>query len=475
MKRFHISYILLAGMTLTAASCNDFLDLSPVSQANEKQFYQNQNDAVTAMDAIYATLHDTYGPQSLPSYFGEMASDNAYCDETAGDFSAKIALANHQNITTSSPVVEEMWNLYYKSIFRINNLMSKIEDEDFTLKPQIEGECRFMRALYYFDMVRAWGDVPLVLKPVTVQEAYAMGRTPKAQVYEAIVADLQSAAQLLPAKGSKRFAGAATSDAANTLLGKVYLTMGDKANAATVLKKEYGKFQLESNYANLWSLNNKNGKESIFEVQYLGGTSNPYSKYWALFTPRDNRIITAWGMGVNQVEDDLWNAFEKGDPRRDLSIQNGYSDKSGNFVATKFFVKWRDDSAPTDGLTEAAGNNFIILRYADVLLMLTEATGDASYMNEVRHRAGLPGYGEAGYPSDKYPTVEAAVQHEEQVEFGGEFHRMFDLLRYGTAVSVLNASTKHTALTSESQLLLPIPQSVIDQNPDVITQNEAYK
>ena len=302
-----------------------------------------------------------------------------------------------------------------------------------------------------------------------------MGRTPKAQVYEAIVADLQSAAQLLPAKGSERFAGAATSDAANTLLGKVYLTMGDKANAATVLKKEYGKFQLESNYANLWSLNNKNGKESIFEVQYLGGTSNPYSKYWALFTPRDNRIITAWGMGVNQVEDDLWNAFEKGDPRRDLSIQNGYSDKSGNFVATKFFVKWRDDSAPTDGLTEAAGNNFIILRYADVLLMLTEATGDASYMNEVRHRAGLPGYGEAGYPSDKYPTVEAAVQHEEQVEFGGEFHRMFDLLRYGTAVSVLNASTKHTALSSESQLLLPIPQSVIDQNPDVITQNEAYK
>lgn len=471
-----INYIIVSGLIVLLSGCSDFLELSPKSKANENAFYKTESDFVTAMNSVYATLYTIYGPQSLPSYFGECASDNAWCNETAGDYTDKYQLTKHQNLTAANAIVLEFWNDYYESMFKINNVISKLQSAgEFAKKVQIEGECRFLRALYYFDMVRAWGDVPLILTPVTVSESYAVPRSPASVVYEAIITDLKFAASNLPAKSSERFKGAATSDAANVLLGKVYLTMGNKTAAAQVLQQEYGKFKLETDYANLWSLKNKNGVESIFEVQYLGGKANPYSKYWAIFTPLDNRIVTKWGMGGNQVTDDLYNAYEAQDPRRDASIQAGYKDASGTTIPAKFFIKWRDTAAEINGLTEAADNNFIILRYADVLLMLTEATGDAKYMNEVRTRAGLPAYGQAGYPA-KYTTLAAALQHEEQVEFAGEFHRMFDLLRHGTAMEVINNCTKeHGTITNANQLVLPIPQYVVDQNPTVIVQNEAYK
>ena len=470
-----LKYIIASLLALMLSGCNSFLELSPKSQVNENGYYKTEEDFTTSMHAVYATLHTIYGPQSLPSYFGECASDNAYCNETAGDYNDKYALTKHQNLTTANAIVLDFWNTYYKAMFKINNVLNKMEGSDFSTKKQIQGECRFIRALYYFDMVRAWGDIPLVLVPVTVAQSYGMARTPTADIYKAIIDDLEFAASNLPPKTSERFAGAATSDAANVLLGKVYLTMGNKEAAKTVLMKEYGKFSLETEYAKLWNPKNKNCRESIFEVQYLGGKSNPYSKYWAVFAPLDNRCVTAWGMGANQVTEDLYQAFEKGDPRREATVQNGYTNTNGDFIADKFFVKWRDNGAELDKLTEAANNNFIILRYADVLLMLTEATGEAKYMNEVRTRAGLPGYGDPNYPT-AYNTLEAALQHEEQVEFGGEFHRMFDLLRHGTAMTVINQCSKeHGKITNANQFLLPIPQYVVDQDPTVIRQNDAYK
>ena len=472
MKKIFLS--IFAALTLFS-SCNDFLDLTPVSQASDKAYYKTQKDFESAIIPVYACLYDLYGPQSLPSYFGELYSDNVYSDETAGDISAKMAFSNHLNLTAANSVVEGFWNDYYESLFKANNILDKLKSApDFATKTQIEGEAKFLRALFYFDMVRAWGDIPLILTPISTSEAYATPRTPKEKVYQQIIDDLKFCADNLPSKTNQRFVGAATSDAANTLLGKVYLTLGDKENAKTVLLKEYGKFSLEQNYSDLWSLSNKNGKESIFEIQYKGGKNNPYSKYWALFTPLDNRTITAWGMGVNQVANDLWDAFEQGDPRRDATIQHGYNASNGDFVDVKFCIKWRDTNAEVNGLTEAADNNFIVLRYADVLLMLTEATGDVKYLNEVRARAGLPLYGTAGYPTDKYPTVAAALQHECQVEFGCEFHRWFDLMRFGTAIDVMKNSSKRVSMTAD-QLILPIPQYIIDQNPNVITQNEGYK
>lgn len=471
MRNF--KYILASvALALSTTGCNSFLELNPISNANENGFYKTADDMETALVSAYATLYDIWGPEGLPSFYGELLSDNVYNDNTAGTVADYEAFDTHIGMTSANTLVEGYWETYYKSIFIINQLISKgtpLGEE----AAQYIAEAKFLRAMYYFDMVRAWGDVPLITSPVSVSESYGVARTPASEVYEQIISDLKEAASVLPSKSNERFTGAANSDAANTLLGKVYLTLGDKSTAKTYLDKVYGKFQLESDYADLWNLNNKNGKESIFEIQYATTTSSsqPYSKYWSMFTPLDNRIVTAWGAGENQVSDDLWNAYEANDPRRDLSIADGYETSSGEHVATRYCIKWKDTEASVNSLRELARNNFIVLRYADVLLMLSEATGDAKYLNEVRDRVGLPKYGTAGYPS-QYNTVAAAVQHERQVELGMEFHRWFDLQRLGTASEVIKNSSKHV---SNPIFTLPIPQKVIDQNPSVITQNAAYK
>lgn len=471
MKRF--LYIITVASTLLLAGCSDFLDRTPISNMNEKDFYKTESDFQIAIRSAYNSLYTLYGPDGLPSFFGELMSDNAYSDNTAGNVQDSESFENH-TMNPSNSIVTGYWNDYYKSLYIINNILVQSAGGNFSTKASLEGEAKFLRALLYFDMTRAWGDVPLVLTPLSVKEALQVGRTPQAKVYGQIVDDLKFASENLPDKKSERFAGAATSDAAYTLLGKVYLTMGDKASAKEVLLKEYGKFTLVP-YADLWDLKKKNGAESIFEIQYKGGKSNPYSKYWAMFTPLDNRIITVWGSGMNQVTDDLWNAYEPGDARRDLSIKNGYTTAQGDVVNVKYCIKWKDEKAELDGLREAADNNFIILRYADVLLMLTEATGDAKYLNEVRDRTGveLPHYGAAGYPA-QYNTVALACEHERQVEFAMEFHRWFDLIRTGRATTVIKNCSKSITI-QEKNLLLPIPLEVITQNPNVITQNEAYK
>jgi hypothetical protein len=466
-----IKYLVIISLVFALSGCSDFLDRSPISQANENDFYKTQEDFEIAMRSAYASLQTLYGPESAPSFFGELMSDDAYSNNNVGTVSDIEAFESHQNMLTTNTFVKQFWNNYYKSLFIVNNILSKLEGVDFSNKLQFEGEARFLRALYYFDLVRVWGDVPLVKTPLSPSEAYATGRSSQADVYAAIVEDLTFAAENLPAKSKERFAGAASSEAANTLLGKVYLTMGDKTNAAAALQKVYGKFSLMSNYADLWSLGHKNCAESIFEIQYKGGTTNPYSLYWAYFSPLENGILTAWGLGENQVTDDLWNAYEKGDVRRDASIQNGYLNADGDSVHVKFPIKWRDDNASVNsGSRETSDNNFIILRYADVLLMLSEATGDSKYLNEVRTRAGLPAYGTADYPSTKYNTLTSALEHENQVEFGCEFHRYFDLLRTGRT-SVMTTCSK---AISKPLTLLPIPQDVIDQNPNVIKQNSGY-
>lgn len=467
-----IKYIAALFFILVLVGCESFLDRTPISNANENNFYKTEKDFQIATTAAYNSLYELYGPESLPSFFGELMSDNAYSDNTAGNVKDFEAFDTHSGMDPNNILVLGYWNNYYEALFIINNILHKSRDSDFDSKYALHSELRFLRALYYFDMTRAWGDVPLVLTPLSVGESLKQARTPQDEVYNLIIEDLKFAAENLPVKSKERFVGAATEEAANTLLGKVYLTIGEKEEAAKVLKQVYGKFTLVP-YADLWDKAKKNGKESIFEIQYKGGKSNPYSSYWAMFTPLDNRIVTAWGGGMNQVSEDLWNAYELNDPRRDISIQNGYTTASGEYVDVKYAIKWKDEEAELNGLREAADNNFIILRYADVLLMLTEATGDPKYLNEVRDRVKLPLYGTADYPV-QYNTIALACEHERQVEFALEFHRWFDLIRTDRAITVIKNSFKNVTLIKD-QLLLPIPLDVINQNPTVITQNSAYR
>ncbi|MGE4586489.1 MAG: RagB/SusD family nutrient uptake outer membrane protein [Mangrovibacterium sp.] len=478
MKTLKYTTLLIALSVLVGSCAEDFLDLTPPSNANEEEFYRNEAEIQTAMVSAYSTLHTIYGSLNVMYFVGALSSDDAYTtDQGTG------AYEQFQNVQVRANNTEVLnaWQQFYTAITRINKVIETTEQLDSQNKNEYAAEMKFLRALYYFNMTQIWGSVPLVTETMSIDEAYAKGRATTDQLYAQIIEDLQFCIQHLDQKTDVRAVGVPAQGAAYALLGKVYLTMGDKAKAASSLMNIYGAYQLTPDYADLWDLNQKNGVESIFEIQYLGGAENAPSTYWALYSPNNNLgAITLQGGGHNQVTEDLWNAYEEGDPRRDISIQDGWMTNAGVFDPTRFPIKWVDHTKSYVGKREASDNNFIVLRYADVLLMLAEATGEAKYLNEVRARAGLQLYGTAAYPSDRYPTFDLAVEHERHVELAMEFHRFFDLKRTGRALEVLKASDKNKNglldNLTENNLVWPIPETVIDQNPDFWTpqQNPGY-
>lgn len=468
LKQFLVVCILGIAMT----GCGDsFLQLAPVSNPNAGNFFKTKADFDLASSAAYATLYTVYNPEGPVSYAGELMGDNVTILNISGNMADKWQFRDY-TLAPANTMVYQFWQDFYKSLYNINIVISKIEsaDVDAAYKDKIKGEMLFLRSLYYFQMVQIWGDLPLVTAPITAEESYGILRSPVSEVYAQIVKDLQFSASKLPL-ASAAGVGKISKGAAQSLLGKVYLTMGDKANAATTLKEvvNSGQYQLLPAYASLWSPTNKNTKESIFEIQYLGGSSTaPFSDYYLGFFPNSN-ALGFYGSGMNQVVDDVWNEYENGDSRRVASIDTGFTDAKGTFTKVKFPKKWQDKTAPIIGQRIAANNNFIVLRYADVLLLLTEATGDAQYLNLVRKRAGLPEYGTAAYPT-KYNTIELATEHERRVELAFEFQRWFDLKRTNRALTVLTAKGK---AVTQAKLLIPIPNVVRDQNSK-ITQNAGY-
>jgi len=465
--------ILVLSITVIAFSCKKtFLELTPISNANAENFYKTKADFDLAVNAAYNSLYTIYAPEGSVSYTSEQMSDNAIVYNISGIEADKWAFKDYA-LRPANTMVYQFWQEYYKALYNINIVLSKIEtaDLDAAYKDGVKAEMMFLRGLYYFDMVRIWGDVPLVLTPISGEESYSILRSPQADVYNQIIKDVQYAVDKLPVASKITVKGKASKGAAQTLLGEIYLTKGDKASAATALKEVYNssEYALLPTYASLWGPTVKNTKESVFEIQYLGGSSsNPYSRYYQIFFPNTN-IFSFYGGGMNQVTDDLWNEYEAGDVRRDLSIALGYQNGSV-FVSQKYPKKWTDPTAIIQGGTAIANNNFMVYRYADVLLMLAEATGDASYLNQVRARAGVPLYGTASYPSATYPTLDLAIEHERRVELALEFHRWFDLKRTGRAIPVLTAKGKSV---TQNKLVLPIPEIVRTQNP-AVAQNPSY-
>jgi len=463
----------LAAVFLLAGSygCKEsFLELAPVSNPNAENFYKTKADFDLAANAAYNTLYTVYHPQGPVSYAGELMADNVTIFNISGNQADKWQFRDY-SLAPANTMIYQFWQDFYKSLYNINIILSKLETAtvDADYKSKLQGEMLFLRSLYYYNMVQLWGDIPLVIKPLSAAESFEVLRSPAASVNAQIIKDLAESKSKLPA--TQTIAGRATKGAAQTLLGKVYLLTGDKTNAAKELKEVYDskQYSLLPSYASLWEVKNKNTKESIFEIQYLGGSAiNPYSNYYLEFFPNSN-ALGFYGAGMNQVVNDIWNEYEAGDTRKTASIDTGYVDAKGAFTAARFPKKWADKTAPLINQSIAADNNFIVMRYADLLLLLTEATGDITYLNEVRKRSNLPLYGSSTYPS-KYSTVALALEHERRMELAFEFHRWFDLKRTNRAVTVLSAKGKSI---NDAKLLLPIPNIVRDQNAK-ITQNQGY-
>jgi hypothetical protein len=362
---------------------------------------------------------------------------------------------------------------------------------DAALKNRILGEAKFLRALYYFDLVRLFGDVPLITTPVVAGDDLRQFRTDKAIVYDTLIQDLTDAMNLLPPKSAYTGAdiGRASKGSATGLLAKVYLTLGQYQKCADLCAQITALgYTLNPNYGDNFNPLTKNSNESLFEVQYSGVTTYSFwsdenqSSWVSTFTGPRNADFVGGGYGWDQPTEEFVDAYEPGDKRKDQTIlYEGCPDFDGKVYKSSYSVTGYNlrkflvpKSISPDYNTNPA--DFPVLRYADVLLMQAEALNELGQttqaeapLNKVRARAGL---GEVhGLNKDAFREK---VLHERRIELAFEGDRWFDLIRINQgqyALDFLHSIGKVNA--TAKNLLLPIPQKEIDANPN-LTQNPGY-
>jgi hypothetical protein len=505
MKKFTIFLMILA---MIAVSCKkDFLDKQPQGVLSTEGFYTNADNARQAVNACYEASRDAWSfVFTLPS-MGDIRSDDA---EKGGSNPAdffEMQLLKDGLITPSNYIVQAYWMNMYNGIYRCNIVTEKVPGiaMDLTLRNQYIGEAKFLRALYYFHLVRSYGGVPLITTILDPTD-YIQPRASAEAVWSQIEQDLKDASTLLPGVNAQAVSdrGRATSGAAKALLVKTY-SYEKKWTEAESLAREImdsGEYSLVQDYASQFTYTGEWDNESIFEINFA--TLPPYnvgSQYMEVQLPRAFKKVEVgttdttagqWsGWGFNCPTQNLVDEFEPGDSRLHASIIfNGDSLCTYNDATSgKNYIEIADNSqsptlmhnhksyVPTDLRPQAigqgggnAGVNIRILRYADVLLLYAEAAmengkdGDAkAALKDVRNRAGL-----SDYPTDpKYADLREAVYHERRVELALEHNRYFDLVRWGRASTLPGWDPVKGGL-------LPIPQIEIDVSQGALTQNPGY-
>lgn len=455
MKKKLIYILISAGIL---SSCGkEFTDLNPISQRNVNAFYKTSDDMVIAVNAAYKALQMNGAYNQSYWILNEMRSDNT--DGGADNTGLGADLNAIDNFNENAATAELITSSYldsYVGISRCNIVLSRIEEVpmDQNLKNRVKGEALFLRSLFYYNLAVNFGRIPLVLKEITVEEGKSYAQLPASEVYKQLVADLATAEGFLDVKYTGSNVGRATKGAAATLMGKIYLTMGDKASAVAPLRrvKTYG-YTLVPTYDKLWGIANKNNVESIFEVQYKGGGTNTGNAFTNAFSPL---MIQSTGAYKNRPTAEMQAAYEPNDKRFAISM----NPINGPLNAGRFILKYGTTTAYNEG---DADYNFVVLRYADALLMLAEALGEGTeaydLIYEVRFRAGLN-----RIDSSTPGTFAEKLLKERRVELAFENHRWPDLLRFGKAAEVMKAQGK------TPRLLFLIPQRELDIN-NTYTQN----
>lgn len=480
-----ISIFYMAGCTKT------FLDLNPISNLNSRGFYNNEGDFNNAINGAYSILRRQGVYNDNIQLVGELRSDNAEMGTTAGG-SSRDAYHNLSNfrLTVDNAISRDIWDHNYLGIVSANGILGKIDELDASaeFKQRIKGEAEFLRALFYFNLVRIFGDVPLITETLNnIEEAYVKEREDKAKVYGRIIEDLKDASETLPLQVPGQ-AGRATRGAALALLGKVYLTIHNYGEAKTALESVINlqQYQLAPNYASLWEAANKNSQESILDVQFtrstIAGTgSRFFERYSPYLYPHLSYYST--GGGFNIPTEDMINAYEPNDLRKEASLRESYVGPNGIEVTGllgRFCYKFHN--TPVQG--QGSNDNWPLIRYADVLLMYAEVLNEIGFqpggpaftnLNLIRSRAGLEdkSYGNANpdLTINNQEEFRDAILQERRVELAFEGHRWYDLVRTGKAISVL--SPKKGVEIKDHELVLPVPLTQIDINPR-IKQNPGY-
>ncbi|RFM27787.1 RagB/SusD family nutrient uptake outer membrane protein [Deminuibacter soli] len=473
-----------------------FLEMDPQSTLTAGTFFKTASDIKQAVNGCYIPLRD----MGRIDYwlFGEMRSDNTgfqFNKENRGLETQREFVDEFLTGATAESVLD-LWQRSYSGISNCNDVLGSIGGITMpdSAKNQYTGEVSFIRAFHYFTLVRQFGDVPLRLKSVnSPAESRSEGRAKTDMVYATIIADLKEASAKLPVKYGSTDAGRATRGAAETMLAEVYMTRKQFDSAATVLKDVITLgYSLQADYKSIFDPANKNNSESVFELQYSGILPELASSFMYTFAPyTSGSVVTGdvnTGMGVdngwNIPTQDMLDTYEAGDKRKDASLATGFTDATG-FVNIPYVKKYNwGFVAP--GRTNV---NFIVYRYADVLLMLAEClneTGQGAqalhYLNDVFGGASIRGRAAlAPITVTDQTQLREAIAHERRVELAFENHRWYDLVRTGKAVDVMNAhGVQEKQLKSfipaaafqvtANKLLLPVPQREVSidnlqQNP----------
>lgn len=466
MKKLKTLLLVLPVLILVVSCGEDFTILAPQSERNVENFYRTDIDFLTAINGAYAGLasNNAYGRNYMLLH--EMRSDNTSNGGGATGLAESLERITLFSELPSARELETTWATAYSTIARTNTILDRIGNASLdnpALGERIRGEALFIRSLVYYNLAVTFGNIPLQLKEVTSPNV-TITQVSAADVYAQIAGDLATAEGLLPQSYAGNNIGRVTRGAAATLLGLVHLTAGNNGQAAAALQRvvDSNQYNLVPNYADIWGVSNENNVESIFEIQYKSGGAGTGSGFTEYYSPD---LSISGGVGGGNVPQDVNSEtvtiFEDGD-------QRGMGGSFGLTAAENVYLKKFDTNQSNAFDSDA---NFIVFRYADVLLMLAEAVGEGtqgwSLINQVRQRAGL------AVAAETLPgTYSQILLLERRREFVGENKRWPDLKRFGVARTVMANFLSDVGKTEgDIRLLYPIPQRELDSAPGQLTQN----
>lgn len=509
MKINIINIIILSLLIFTA--CNDFLAVDPTEYIGEGSFYKNTEDINQAVLACYGGLQKCTNDEW---FLTELRSDNSrhYVGNSTNQISKNIYDLDKNRIATTHTENEAYWESVYHNIANCNIALKHLDVvTEENLKKQFEGEVLFIRSLHYFNLVRLYGPIFLLTKSPDIEEIKTMERSSVNLVYAQIEEDLKAAIDnRLPVEHSADNKGRADIWAAKSLLAKVYITLERWSEAKPLLediKDNSGYKLLKTSYSDVFSTSNEMNSEIIFAVRYKAGGYGLGSPFANNFAPANSFafVINSSGDGYNCPSYDLIQSYDPADKRKNVSLSETWENldkpEGERTIFTAYVKKYLSPvSAKYD-----AENDWPILRFADILLLLAETENELSgptttaidLLNETRQRAGLSKLTEDDVKDKNQFRKE--IEKERRFEFAFENQRFFDLIRTNRFISVMEAhyETEQTPNSSSGnltgcytdpgnagsymtnrklenwQLLLPIPLSVISGN-ELITQNPGY-
>ncbi|GGZ29256.1 membrane protein [Echinicola pacifica] len=503
MKTYKLNIIASAVALLSLGSCSDeFLEIKPKGTNLEANYYQNQQEAYNGLVAIYDVVGWTGNGFVTKQNSLNAASDDHYAGGGGPTDITALQVWSNYTLDPATGPQDELWRKGFSGIFRANVLLQKLPEVpmDETLKARYAAESKFLRAYFYFDLVRFFENIPLLSEPIPTSEMYDIAQADPAQVYAQIEADLKESMDILPISvdlGTE--AGRATRGMAKSLLGKVYLTQEKFSLAAEQLAEvngtpggtsQYG-YKLLDNFGDLWVVDNKFNSESIFEINYTNQSNGDWGCVGCtegnvlniMVGPRGYNAISAdapdyvSGWSFLPVTEGLFDAIHN-DPRYPHTIANLDSlEKAGavsyekGYQNTGYFLEKyvgrQSDRSMGGGVMELNfRQNIYETRLADTYLLEAEALvrggGDAGraqqLMDAIRARVGL----------SPIPATLENILEERRLELAGEGHRWFDLIRNGLAAQAL----ADKGFVAGKHEILPIPLLELDNT--ILEQNAEY-